>query len=536
MKLGNLNSNQIITLGIVLIMVIVLLLGGFALNQMMNLAQLTTYMYDHPLAVSKSLLEIESHINAMHRSMKDVALSETIEANDAARSHVNEHEQHANSDFSVVFDRYLGDSLEVDLAYNLFSEWKGIRDEVIVLSRAGSNDSAINITQGKGALHVQRLNKSLRPMINFAENKASQFLQESERQKKSSIIFMIIVIIIFSAIAGVVLRIMISSLKASEQKQRDLIHNMRDGVVIVNASGEILFTNPSYASMLGYSSPAEMNKTSIIDTYANLEDREKLLETLKRDGFVERMELDLTKKDGTVINVVFSSTTSKDDEGNIHETESIVSDITERKQAEEKLRIKEFAFQSSMSADSIGNNEGILTYANPSFAKLWGYSNVDEVLGRPILDFLANKDEALEVIESLTSTGSWAGEYTALRKDGSTFIAQSYANAVFDSGGNQTALYSSVMDITDRKKVDEALQESNSLLTSIIESPNNIIMFALDTDYNYLSFNQAHVDTMKAVYDADIEIGEHILSYMPVEEDRLAAEIVSRQSNSDKIA
>jgi PAS domain S-box-containing protein len=141
----------------------------------------------------------------------------------------------------------------------------------------------------------------------------------------------------------------------------------------------------------------------------------------------------------------------------------------ERKKAVEKLRIKDFAFQSSLSADSIGNNEGFITHANPSFARIWGYVNVGEVVGKAILDFLADKDKALEIIESINNTGNWEGEYTALRKDGTTFIAWSSANAVYDEEGNQTALYSSVVDITERKKTEEELANHKDHLEKLVK-------------------------------------------------------------------
>ncbi|MCK4266689.1 MAG: PAS domain S-box protein, partial [Thermoplasmata archaeon] len=121
-------------------------------------------------------------------------------------------------------------------------------------------------------------------------------------------------------------------------------------------------------------------------------------------------------------------------------------------------------------ADSIGNNEGFLTHANPAFARIWGYENVDEVIGKPILDFLADKDEALEIIKSINNTGKWEGEYTALRKDGSTFIAWSSSNAVYDAEGNQTALYSSVVDITERKKAEEELRLERDNINNILEA------------------------------------------------------------------
>ena len=79
-------------------------------------------------------------------------------------------------------------------------------------------------------------------------------------------------------------------------------------------------------------------------------------------------------------------------------------------------------------------------------------------------------------------------------------------------------------EITERKQAEEALQRSSSLLSSVIESPENIIIFALDTNYNYLSFNTSHVKVMKKVYDADIEIGQNNLMYIQKEDERLRAE------------
>ncbi len=79
-------------------------------------------------------------------------------------------------------------------------------------------------------------------------------------------------------------------------------------------------------------------------------------------------------------------------------------------------------------------------------------------------------------------------------------------------------------EIAERKQAEEALQRSSSLLSSVIESPENIIIFALDTSYNYLSFNMSHVKVMKNVYDADIEIGQNNLTYIQREDDRIRAE------------
>ena len=77
-------------------------------------------------------------------------------------------------------------------------------------------------------------------------------------------------------------------------------------------------------------------------------------------------------------------------------------------------------------------------------------------------------------------------------------------------------------DINERKQAEIEIQKTNSILSSVSDSPDNLIMFALDLDYNYLSFNKAHIREMKSIYDADIEIGKHIFSYMPNDDVRRA--------------
>ena len=74
-----------------------------------------------------------------------------------------------------------------------------------------------------------------------------------------------------------------------------------------------------------------------------------------------------------------------------------------------------------------------------------------------------------------------------------------------------------------KEKEEDASRQSLSLLTSVIESPDKVIIFALDTNYDYLTFNEAHVREMKRVYGADIEVGCNILSYMLREDDRQQA-------------
>jgi PAS domain S-box-containing protein len=68
-----------------------------------------------------------------------------------------------------------------------------------------------------------------------------------------------------------------------------------------------------------------------------------------------------------------------------------------------------------------------------------------------------------------------------------------------------------IQDITERKKTEMMVNESNALLTSVLESSPNFNVIALDTNYRYLAFNTKHKEVMKSLWGKDIEHGMNVL-------------------------
>ena len=81
-----------------------------------------------------------------------------------------------------------------------------------------------------------------------------------------------------------------------------------------------------------------------------------------------------------------------------------------------------------------------------------------------------------------------------------------------------------MVDITNSKKAAEILK-IQMLLQSTLESQIDTIIFSIDKEYNYLSFNKAHSDTMKLAYNADVKVGMNILDSISSSEDRLMAKV-----------
>jgi PAS domain S-box-containing protein len=108
--------------------------------------------------------------------------------------------------------------------------------------------------------------------------------------------------------------------------------------------------------------------------------------------------------------------------------------------------------------------KGRLTGVNDSFLRMWGYGNKKEVLGKSVVKFWADENKAAEVREIVRSRGGWIGELVAKRKDNSSFDAELSTSLVRDETGNSVGMMASFIDVTEHKKAEDALRESEERL------------------------------------------------------------------------
>jgi PAS domain S-box-containing protein len=139
-------------------------------------------------------------------------------------------------------------------------------------------------------------------------------------------------------------------------------------------------------------------------------------------------------------------------------------DITERKRAEEVLKVKDAAIASSLNAIAMADLQGRLTYINPAFLRLWGYDEEQEVLGKSVLDFWEERDRALEVVQAIQKGGGWVGELVAVGKDGAHRNLYLSVSTVRDDEGAPVCIMASFVDITQRKQAEEARRQSEERL------------------------------------------------------------------------
>ncbi len=201
--------------------------------------------------------------------------------------------------------------------------------------------------------------------------------------------------------------------------------------------------------------------------FVHPEDRQRM-ETFAREALVRRhyrTDYRIIRKGGEERHVHSEGETAFDDQGHPLRAEGILQDITERKRAEEVLKVKDSAIASSLNAIAMADLQGCLTYVNPAFLKLWGYDDPQQVLGKSVLDFWREPQQALEVTQAIQSGQGWEGELVAVRKDGSQLDLHLSANTVLNDQGAPICMMASFVDVTERKQAEEAIRVSEERLT-----------------------------------------------------------------------
>ena len=138
---------------------------------------------------------------------------------------------------------------------------------------------------------------------------------------------------------------------------------------------------------------------------------------------------------------------------------SIVFDITERKQAEDSLRLASMVYQNSSEAMSVVDANGTVININPAFTEITGYTPED-VIGKSIR-LLNSSREIPESYTSLRSAldtcGRWQGELWARRKDGSDFLRWLSINTIYNEDGSVKCRVGLFSDITQKRETDELI-------------------------------------------------------------------------------
>lgn len=257
------------------------------------------------------------------------------------------------------------------------------------------------------------------------------------------------------------------ALRESEQQYRTLVEAVPYGILELDTHGTITFSNSAYARLHGYDRQ-ELHGKSIYEFSPAGEEREKMREQVfnlvaERPAPMPWFGRD-RRKDGSFIDVRVDWDYKRDNHGGITGYVALISDITERRRAEEDLKLFHGLLQRSNDAIYVvdPHTAGIIE-VNEKASKDLGYSR-EELLAMKVTEFGVNfsKDETwAEQVEELRNKGHllFNGEYR--RKDGSFFPVE--VNVSYIDMGKRGYMLAIVRDISERKKIEEEMLRAQKL-------------------------------------------------------------------------
>ena len=269
-----------------------------------------------------------------------------------------------------------------------------------------------------------------------------------------------VVLFIFAIFGMIISQVMIKRKQVEEalRLERDnfinILDTMEDGVCIVDQQYNLQYVNPTLMKNFGLSEGYKC--------YEYFHDRKEFCPWCRNQEVFAGKSVHwewYSFKNNRTYDLIDTPLNNLD--GSISKLE-ILHDITNRKQAEETLRLRsEMLENMGEGVYLIRTDDGIIVYANPRFEEMFGYES-GEMIGQHVSIVNATTDVSPEdkvdvIMEKLRKDGVWHGDIQNIKKDGTTFWC--HANvSVFDHSEYGEVLVSVHEDITQRKETEESLK------------------------------------------------------------------------------
>ncbi|MCK9579407.1 MAG: PAS domain S-box protein [Methanoregula sp.] len=298
-------------------------------------------------------------------------------------------------------------------------------------------------------------------------------------------------------------------LRKSEEKYRRFIETANEGICAVDRNFHITFANQKIADILGY--PVEWVIGKHITRSMHPDDQEDIQRKMQNrlEGKKEDYERRFIKKDGSICWLLVSVTPLMTTDGTFDGSFAMMTDITERRQAEDVLRESEERFRHLIDyvpglAVQGYYLDGTTFYWNKASERLYGYT-ADEAIGRNLVDLIIPqemqegvKNAIAEMAVSCQPVPS--ADLRLMRKDKSRVEVFS-GHAIVQIAGKPPQLFCMDIDLTRRNQAEQAIRESEERFRQVADNSNEWI-WEMDTEgtYTYCS-----------------AVVEQILGYTPVE-------------------
>ena len=282
----------------------------------------------------------------------------------------------------------------------------------------------------------------------------------------------------------------IASLKEEVRRYYALLSQMNDGFGIINESNKFTFVNKRFATMIGYTEDEMLGHelTEFMDD-KNKEIVKEQIKTRTR-GQSSQYELEWTSRNGVVVPTIVSGAPLLDEKGKHCGSFAVITDITELRQAQHALQESEEMLSSVVDHTHTGvcilNDKYQIIYANDEMSRISGRTR-EEMIGQDFRQFLTDESKAdiIERYERRQKGEDIPERYDAffIHKDDSKRLIEVIATSTKDSSGRAKSI-AQVLDVTEQRKAEKALRESEARYRLLAENVKEII-FTMDMSFHF---------------------------------------------------
>jgi two-component system, cell cycle sensor histidine kinase and response regulator CckA len=290
------------------------------------------------------------------------------------------------------------------------------------------------------------------------------------------------------------------TLRDSEARFRGVFEYSTLGKSLTAPDGTLLRVNRAFAAMLGRTTE-ELQRANFVDlTHPDdlAESRECVRCLLANERSDCRMEKRYRHRDGRFVWADVSTTLLRDDSNAPLYFVTSIADITERKRADEALRASEEkfskAFQTSPYAITITRPaDGGFLDVNDAFTTITGYPREEALTDSSIgLKLWVDEEDRKSVVSALREGKVVAGREFAFRTRSGDLVTCLFSAQLIRLG-EETRILSSINDITDRKRIEEALKKSEEKYRILVENVDAAIFVAQNGKLRFVNANTGRV-------------------------------------------
>jgi PAS domain S-box-containing protein len=305
------------------------------------------------------------------------------------------------------------------------------------------------------------------------------------------------------------LKKMQESLKQSEELFRSVVENSHEGTLILDSNFRIVYAN-AQALRIGKYRRTEVfghDFREFLDKGCKKLAEERYFRRKTMKKIPSRSQLIIVTKKGERRDIEVKSTAIKDKTGEVRVVVQIV-DVTDRKKMEEALRYSEAKFRRLFEKVPAGvyqsTPEGKILNANPALVKMLGYSSLEELqtlkIGRDIYAKPADRKRWMQKINKDDCTHN--AELVLRKKNGEKVVTLENSHTVRNSDGKVLYYEGTLIDITERKTLEERVSALNTYSQSLnsAKTLQQIYKLTMDATEKTLGFEHASVMIVEGRY------------------------------------